>query len=169
MSGETTADELAARYGGKVVRVGDRTELPPARWESGLDRDSTGWGVGALVEHDGRVLLVEQGDEWLLPGGMLEPGESHAAGATREVREETGIGIETTDLLAVTEQTFVNTADGREFDFRFATFRGLPDGTAVSDDPGIEDEEIAAVAWHDALPENTFDRDLVARLRGRRL
>ncbi|MFC7177689.1 NUDIX domain-containing protein [Halosegnis marinus] len=151
-----------------MVRAGERTEVPPARWEHGRDREGT-WGVGALVEHDGRVLMVEQGDAWLLPGGMLEPGETHAEGATREVREETGVRIDTADLLAVTERTFVNAADGREFDFRFATFRGVADDTETSDDPGIDDEGITAVAWHGALPENTFDRDLVARLRGRRL
>jgi ADP-ribose pyrophosphatase YjhB (NUDIX family) len=55
--------------------------------------------AGAVV-HDGagRLLLVRRGREpgrglWSLPGGRCEPGESAAAAAVREVREETGLEV----------------------------------------------------------------------------
>lgn len=161
-----TPDELAARYGGNVHRLSKRQELPPERWARANDRDEAGdWGVGAFVEHDGRLLLVRQDERWFLPGGMLEPGETHAAGAEREVREETGVEVEITDLLALSEQTFVNAADGRSFEFTFATFHGVPQDPELSDDPGIHDEEIETAAWHREVPTDTFDRELVVRLR----
>jgi len=44
-------------------------------------------------EGDVEVLLVHRPryDDWSLPKGKLEPGESHRAGALREVEEETGL------------------------------------------------------------------------------
>lgn len=55
-------------------------------------------GVGAVVFRDGKVLLVRRGIPpseglWAIPGGLLELGESLAAGAEREIREETGVVI----------------------------------------------------------------------------
>ncbi|WP_108664173.1 NUDIX hydrolase [Euzebya rosea] len=53
-------------------------------------------GVGAVVVHDGRLLVVQRGNEpargsWTLPGGRLEPGETIDAGVLRELEEETGL------------------------------------------------------------------------------
>jgi ADP-ribose pyrophosphatase YjhB (NUDIX family) len=51
-------------------------------------------GVACVVCDDaGRVLLSRRGDfnTWTLPGGRLDAGETLAAAAAREVREETGI------------------------------------------------------------------------------
>lgn len=51
--------------------------------------------VKAVVLHQGRVLLlVNERDEWDLPGGRPEAGEDHRTALAREVREETGLGIE---------------------------------------------------------------------------
>jgi 8-oxo-dGTP pyrophosphatase MutT (NUDIX family) len=48
--------------------------------------------VKAVIVRDGRVLLVaNHRDEWELPGGRPEPGESVAAALVREVAEETGL------------------------------------------------------------------------------
>jgi ADP-ribose pyrophosphatase YjhB (NUDIX family) len=61
-------------------------------------------GVGAIVVHEGRVLLVRRGTEplkghWTLPGGLLELGESLIEGVAREVREETGLLVEPLELV----------------------------------------------------------------------
>jgi 8-oxo-dGTP diphosphatase len=54
--------------------------------------------VGALcfLEHDGRVLLLQQHhrDGWTLPGGLLNRGEDAGRAVVREVREETGLDVE---------------------------------------------------------------------------
>jgi 8-oxo-dGTP diphosphatase len=66
-------------------------------------------GVGAVVVHDGRVLLVRRGAEplkghWTLPGGMLEVGEALTAGTIREVREETGLLVEPVELIELLDR-----------------------------------------------------------------
>lgn len=54
--------------------------------------------VGAVVVHDGRLLVVRRGHEpgrglWSVPGGRVEAGETLAAACVREVREETGLAV----------------------------------------------------------------------------
>ena len=49
--------------------------------------------AGGVVVRDGRVALVHRPryDDWTLPKGKLDPGESFEQAAVREVEEETGI------------------------------------------------------------------------------
>lgn len=53
-----------------------------------------------IEDRDGRVLLLLRGPtapwmplRWDLPGGVVEPGETAAIAAAREVREETGLRV----------------------------------------------------------------------------
>jgi len=56
--------------------------------------------VKAVVLHQGRVLLlVNERDEWDLPGGRPEAGEDHRTALAREVREETGLSVEIGELV----------------------------------------------------------------------
>jgi 8-oxo-dGTP diphosphatase len=61
-------------------------------------------GVGGVVIHDGRVLLIQRGKEplkgaWVIPGGTVEWGESLTAALIREMREETGLVVRPGKLL----------------------------------------------------------------------
>ena len=49
--------------------------------------------AGGVVVRDGNVLLVHRAryDDWSLPKGKLEPGETWEDAAVREVHEETGV------------------------------------------------------------------------------
>jgi 8-oxo-dGTP diphosphatase len=63
-------------------------------------------GVGAIIIDDGRVVLVKRGHppllgEWSIPGGVMEVGETVREAAVREASEETGLKIETLELLGV--------------------------------------------------------------------
>ena len=55
--------------------------------------------VGAVVrDSKGRLLVILRGKEpargcWSLPGGRVEPGETHEAAVVREVLEETGLAV----------------------------------------------------------------------------
>jgi 8-oxo-dGTP diphosphatase len=48
---------------------------------------------GVVVDRDGRIVLVHRPryDDWTLPKGKLDPGESFQHAALREVEEETGL------------------------------------------------------------------------------
>jgi ADP-ribose pyrophosphatase YjhB (NUDIX family) len=63
-------------------------------------------GAGAVVVHDGRVLLVRNlhgvtRGRYLLPAGRVEPGELPDHAAVREAFEETHLRIEIEGLLGV--------------------------------------------------------------------
>ena len=74
-------------------------------------------GVGAVIVHQGRVLLVRRATEplkgeWSVPGGALELGEKLRDGVRREVREETGLEVEPGEVLEVFDSLFPD-AEGR--------------------------------------------------------
>ena len=61
--------------------------------------------VGCVAERDGKILLCKRAIEprygyWTVPAGFLELGESLAAGAARETREEALADIEIGHLFA---------------------------------------------------------------------
>ena len=61
----------------------------------------------AIVIRSRSVLLLHRAhsgaDDWVLPGGTPRPGESMAACARREVREETGLHVNPTRVAFVLE------------------------------------------------------------------
>lgn len=61
-----------------------------------------------LFKREGQVLLHRlEGDPfWTLPGGRLEPGETAAQAARREMLEELGVEAEIGQLVAVVENFF---------------------------------------------------------------
>ena len=74
-------------------------------------------GVGAVIVQDQRVLLIRRGQapllgEWSLPGGVLECGETLREAVVREAREETGLVVETGEMLGVYERV-IRGDDGR--------------------------------------------------------
>jgi ADP-ribose pyrophosphatase YjhB (NUDIX family) len=74
-------------------------------------------GVGAVVLHEGRVLLVRRGrppsvGRWTLPGGLVELGETTAEAVRREISEECSIEIRVVGIAGMLDR-IVRDAEGR--------------------------------------------------------
>ena len=79
-------------------------------------------GVGAIILHRDRVLLVERGKPplkgyWSLPGGVLEVGERLEDGVRREVREETGLEVKTRGIVTIFERIMHDAAGRPEYHY----------------------------------------------------
>ena len=95
-------------------------------------------GVGVILIRDGRVLLGKRRNahgagSWQFPGGHLEFGETIAACARREVREETGLKLGPVQLGPYTNDVF--TAEGRHYVTLYAIARA-PEGEPEVLEPG---------------------------------
>ena len=77
---------------------------------------------GGIVVRDGRVLVVHRPrhDDWSLPKGKLERGESWEDAALREVEEESGLVCE---LGGEVGRTFYVDGRGREKEVRYFAMR----------------------------------------------
>ncbi|MFJ4156649.1 NUDIX domain-containing protein [Pseudomonas sp. NPDC089752] len=65
-----------------------------------LERHST-----VICLRDAKILLVrKEAPEWSLPGGKIDPGESHEEAARRELREETTLPL--TDARFIAHRVF---------------------------------------------------------------
>ena len=102
-------------------------------------------GVGVVVWRGDEVLLIERGKgprtgEWSLPGGMQELGETVRETAHREIKEETDIEIDVTDLLDVIDMVRKD-SDGRvRFHYTLVDFSAewrSGEATAGSDAAGV--------------------------------
>lgn len=108
-------------------------------------------GVGAVVWNErNEVLLVRRANpprqnEWSLPGGKVEFGETLTAAVLREIREETGLEIDVVGLLDVAE--LIEGAHYVLIDFG-ARVRGgdLKAGSDAADARWFAREELARVS-----------------------
>ncbi|MBV8597539.1 MAG: NUDIX hydrolase [Actinobacteria bacterium] len=109
--------------------------------------------AGGVVVRDGRVLLVHrpQYDDWTLPKGKVEPGESWEDAALREVAEETGLECELGDEVGRTHYT---DSRGREKEVRY--FRMTCTGEPRAQN---EVDEVRWVRLEDAPALLSYERD----------
>jgi len=94
----------------------------------------------AIVIRKRTVLLVQRvgsdAGDWVLPGGTPRPGESMAACARREVREETGLHVNPDRVAFVLE--VVGPEHGpRTVDMVFSAADSAPDRTPEECEPGL--------------------------------
>jgi 8-oxo-dGTP diphosphatase len=96
----------------------ERAEVSPKREYPGAPVV----GVGGVVIRDGRALLIKRGseplkDQWSIPGGTLELGESIQEGVRRELLEETGIEVRVGELIEVFDRIFRDAAGEIQYHF----------------------------------------------------
>jgi 8-oxo-dGTP pyrophosphatase MutT (NUDIX family) len=113
---------------------------------------------------DTEVLLVHRPryDDWSLPKGKCEPGESDEACARREVHEETGLHVELGDALP---EVRYEDNRGRPKVVRYWVMR--PAEEAGRFVPNDEVDEIRWCSLGDAGEQLSYvhDRDLLAAVR----
>lgn len=104
--------------------------------------------VAAIVERDGRYLLVEEqtpeGLKLNNPAGHLDPGESPQQGVVREALEETARTFEPDCVVGVYLSRFVRPARDEDVTYLRIAFGG----TAGEPEPGRAlDEPIVRTVW----------------------
>ncbi|RYI30387.1 NUDIX domain-containing protein [Bacillus infantis] len=60
-------------------------------------------GCGMIIENEGKILLQHRTDEdnWCIPGGVMELGETFEKTAKRETFEETGLEVQELELFGI--------------------------------------------------------------------
>jgi 8-oxo-dGTP diphosphatase len=116
--------------------------------------------AGGLVLRGGKVAIVHRPryDDWSLPKGKLDEGESFEEAALREVEEETGLECRVTQHVGDT--SYRDRKDRAKLVRYFSM-----EATAGEFTPNDEVDEMRWLEPEEALKELTydFDRELVAR------
>jgi 8-oxo-dGTP pyrophosphatase MutT (NUDIX family) len=150
--------------------------LPPADGSPQVSVRAAGGVVWRNLPAGVEVVLVHRPkyDDWALPKGKLEPGETDEEAALREVREETGLSCRLGTELPSTTYT---DAQGRPKLVRYwsmtvipgtagnsnASAPGTPAATTLTPEPKARDE-IDEVYWapiSEARRRFTYPRDVV--------
>ena len=118
---------------------------------------------GVVVRDDGRIVVVHRPryDDWSLPKGKLDAGESWEEAALREVEEETGLRCRLEEELAPAHYT----ARGRPKTVRWWRM------SVIGDDGLDPDDEVDDLRWltpAEAVAQLSYDHDrrLVRSLAG---
>jgi 8-oxo-dGTP pyrophosphatase MutT (NUDIX family) len=118
-----------------------------------------------VTNSDGEVLLIQRSDNqnWAVPGGAIDLGESMVQAAVRETKEETGIDCEITGLVGVytdPKHVILYTSNGevrQEFSI-------LLTALATGGVPTCSDES-SGVRWVPQAELGSYSMDRSMRLR----
>jgi 8-oxo-dGTP pyrophosphatase MutT (NUDIX family) len=129
----------------------------------------------AVAIHDPEkgLVLCKHADKniWVVPGGLIEPGEQPADAAVRETWEETGLTVEITGLLGVYggPELIVNYPNGDQAAYIGTIFRGRiaggsmrPDGSEILDVGYFTRDGLVRVPhsrWMDLCLDLLFESD----------
>ncbi len=162
--------DLAGRHEEFLERE-DRQSVSRRRFATLVDRirkSGAPYGAHTIVYRPSSELLLvrhEGVDRWVLPGGGVDPGESLAETARRELAEEAGIEA-SYDGLGLLTRIELETG-GYETWGLVPVFAARAESLVPEiDDP---DDEISEARWFEDLPEDTRDREHLEAWRRVRL
>ena len=119
-----------------------------------------------VVNDAGQILLIHRtdNDNWALPGGAMDLGESLTDTAVRETAEETGIKVEVTGLIGIftdPRHVILYTSDGEVRQEFSVVYTARP----LSGEP-TPSSESREVKWVDpaAIEALTMDRSMWKRI-----
>ena len=131
-------------------------------------------GVGAVLIHEGKVLLIKRGKEplrgrWVVPGGTVEVGETLEQALVREVREETGLTVRPIEVVLVFDRI---DREGEAVRYHYVIVDYLCEYVSGTLRAASDAEDAAFVAREDlprfALPEKALEVVLQAFDRAQR-
>ena len=146
-------------------------------WQKEIDKDKALWAdtpypvkqvtADALVEYNGRILLVQRGKNpgkglWALPGGHVNVGERVLSASFRELREETGLNLSDKEFRANLKATHVFDDPARSTIGHVITHAAYIDLSNTFFNLGVKgmDDAADAMWWSkDQLSEDMFFDD----------
>jgi 8-oxo-dGTP pyrophosphatase MutT (NUDIX family) len=157
----TQDDQDGAEHGGaRRIDFFDDPEAPAA--------NSLVPSANVVVVNDaGELLLIYRtdNDNWALPGGAMDLGESLVDTAVRETREETGIDCEVTGLVGIytdPRHVILYTSNGEARQEFSVVYTARPIGGTPT--PSSESREVEWVP-RDAVDGLAMDRSMRTRIR----
>ena len=124
-------------------------------------------GVGAVILHDDRVVLIQRkyeplAGQWSLPGGTLELGESLEAGVAREIGEETGLDVEVGPVVEVFDRILLDAGGRVQYHFVLVDYLCRPIGGQLQAGSDVDD---AVWASHRFGPRSPLRSRCTAQMR----
>jgi ADP-ribose pyrophosphatase YjhB (NUDIX family) len=119
-----------------------------------------------VVNETGQILLIHRtdNDNWAIPGGAMDLGESLPQTAVRETEEETGVLVEVTGLVGIytdPRHVILYTSDGEVRQECSVVFTARPVGGEPR--PSSESREVQWVD-PDTIGDLTMDRSMRMRI-----
>jgi len=99
--------------------------------------------ASALVVRNGEILAVKTDNYYMLPGGLMNSGETFTECAEREVREETGFDVEIGDLLMEFSKEFAGVEKVFSAEIKGGEMKGSWEGEPVF----LDMSEVEDVRW----------------------
>jgi ADP-ribose pyrophosphatase YjhB (NUDIX family) len=122
--------------------------------------------TAVVTDGSGAILLQRRADNglWALPGGVVEVGETVAQTIVREVKEETGLDVEPTELVGVYSDPrhVIAYADGEVRQQFSLCFAARIVGGALRGSDESTDVRFVALADLDTLPMHPAQRLRIA-------